>query len=243
MPTIPSISDALRRPASNRPRQSASVESDDARPVDKAYSGIRAAILSGALPPGEHLREETLAAMTGTSRTPVRDALTRLVGEGLATVVNRHRFVTDFSFDEVSVIFDVRARLEGYAAQIAARNIAACELERLRCVVDDIDAVIAADIDALERFRRLNSQFHAVVIGAAKSAQLRALIAPTLALPLESIKNRLWEQPIAMVRSNDQHREIIAALERGDAQWAAAAMSNHILSTKPKPPPGLRARP
>ena len=70
--------------------------------------------------------------------------MARLVGEGLATTVNRHRYVSDFSFDEVVVIFDVRARLEGYAAQIAAQKITAAELDRLKAVADDIDRVIAS---------------------------------------------------------------------------------------------------
>jgi DNA-binding transcriptional MocR family regulator len=80
-----------------------------AKPAERAYLGIRHAILTGLLKGGDHLREETLAQMTGTSRTPVREALRRLVAEGLATADNRHRFVTDFSYDEVVIIFDGRA--------------------------------------------------------------------------------------------------------------------------------------
>ena len=212
------------------------------RPVERAYSGIREAILSGALRPGDHLREEALAQMTGTSRTPVRDALTRLVGEGLATTIHRHRYVSDFCLDEVVIVFDVRARLEGYAAQIAAQHITPTEIAQLKSIVDEIDDVIGGESDALEGFRRLNARFHRAVIGATKSVQLRTLIAPTLALPLESIKRQMWEQPIGMMRSNQQHREIIAALENADPQWASAAMFNHILSTKPKAPTSRASR-
>src|SRR5215203_5659482 len=81
------------------------------RPADKAYLGIRRAILTGVLKSGDHLREEPLAQMTGTSRTPVRDALGRLVAEGLAVQINRHRFVADFSFEEITVVFGLRARI------------------------------------------------------------------------------------------------------------------------------------
>ena len=58
--------------------------------------------------------------------------LRRLVSEGLATVNNRHRFVTDFSPEEVSIIFDIRAQHESYAASIAAQKITAAELGRLQ---------------------------------------------------------------------------------------------------------------
>ena len=207
---------------------------DSFRPVDRAYAGIREAILDGSLKPGEHLREEPLAALTGTSRTPVREALRRLVTEGLATAVNRHRYVTHFSYDEVAVIFDVRARLESYAAQIASTTITDGELTLLKAIVEDIDRVALEDCDDRDqRFGELNARFHTTIVGATRSRQLGLLIAPTLALPLDMIKRRVWEQPLGIGRSNQQHREIIAALESGDGQWASAAMSSHILSTKP----------
>ena len=227
--------------AKGRRPEAASVETvagfapaDSFRPVDRAYAGIREAILDGSLKPGEHLREEPLAALTGTSRTPVREALRRLVTEGLATAVNRHRYVTHFSYDEVAVIFDVRARLESYAAQIASTTITNDELALLKEIVEDIDRVVLDDCDDEDQhFGELNARFHTTIVGATRSQQLSLLIAPTLALPLDMIKRRVWEQPLGIRRSNQQHREIIAALESGDGQWAAASMSSHILSTKP----------
>ena len=115
------------------------------KPAERAYETIRDAILSGALPAGEHLREESLAQMTGTSRTPVREALQRLTAEGLALAENRHRFVADFSFHEVEVIFDLRARMESYAAKLAATRITEPELDRLRAHVTAARRLLAAE--------------------------------------------------------------------------------------------------
>lgn len=214
---------------------SPSEEADTQRPAEKAYLGIRQAILDGRLKPGDHLPEEMLASMTGTSRTPVRDALRRLVSEGLATVNNRHRFVTDFSPEEVSIIFDIRAQHESYAASIAAQKITDDELAKLQYLIDGM-AEIESDQsgDVVGRFLALNTEFHGVIVDAARSAQLKRLTAPAAALPLILVKQFVMDQRVNVVRSNWQHRDILAALSARNSEWAAASLSGHILSTKPR---------
>lgn len=209
-------------------------ETSDQRPVEKAYQGIRQAILRGELKPGDHLPEEMLAAMTGTSRTPVREALRRLATEGLATVSNRHRFVTHFSPEEVSIIFDIRAQHEGYAASIAAQKITPAELDHLKHLIDAM-AEIESDTSSavVERFLELNTEFHTVVVDATRSTQLKRLTAPAAALPLILVKQFVMEQRVDVARSNRQHRDIHEALSARNSEWAKAAMSGHILSTKP----------
>ncbi|MEM8590541.1 MAG: GntR family transcriptional regulator [Pseudomonadota bacterium] len=208
--------------------------SESSRLAEHAYQEIRQAILSGELKAGEHLHEEKLATLSGTSRTPVREALRRLVAEGLAKAHNRHRFVTDFSFEEMAVIFEVRARLESYAAQLAAPRITAAELAELERLIADIDALLDLDHGpAAERFIDLNAQFHAITVAASRSRQLTSLTAQASAMPLVVIKQSLWRQNIDIRRSNDQHRDILAALAAGNADWAAHAVSSHILATKP----------
>jgi DNA-binding GntR family transcriptional regulator len=211
-------------------------DTDLQRPVEKAYQGIRQAILRGELKPGDHLPEEMLATMTGTSRTPVREALRRLAAEGLATVSNRHRFVTHFSPEEVSIIFDIRAQHEAYAASIAAQKITPAELVRLQHLIDAMAEIETDTSSAVaERFLSLNTDFHGLIIDATRSAQLKRLTAPAAALPLILVKQFVMEQRVDVVRSNRQHRDIHAALSARNSEWAAAAMSGHILSTKPRP--------
>ena len=209
---------------------------DATRPVERAYQGIRRAILTGELKPGEHLREEPLAAMTGTSRTPVREALRRLVGEGFATAENRHRFVTDFSYEEVVIVFELRAKVESYAAGVAASKITDEELRTLERVIGDIDEIDLSDgAEAAHRFITLNSKFHSTIVTATRSRQLKLMTAQAVSLPLVLIKQFVWDQSINIVRSNAQHRDILAALSQRNGEWAATAMAGHILSTKPRP--------
>lgn len=205
------------------------------RPAERAYQGIRHAILTGALKPGELLVEEMLAAMTGTSRTPVRDALRRLVTEGLATVSSRHRYVTEFTFAEVEIAFDVRARLEGYTAGVAAERITPAELKRAAGIIADIDRIGSDHSEAaLARFVELNTRFHQLILHSARSHQLKHMLAPAAALPLALLKQILLDQDVDIVRSNQQHRDILAALQARDKDAASAIMMEHILSTKPR---------
>lgn len=204
------------------------------RPAERAYHGIRDAILNGTLKGGDHLREESLAQMTGTSRTPVRDALGRLVAEGLARAENRSRFVSDFSYDEVVVIFDLRSRLEGYAARLASQRIRPEEIDDLTRIVDEIDELADEQTDeSIQTFAALNTQFHSRIISATRSTQLQTLSAQTISLPLEMIKKFVWEQKVNIRRSNGQHRDIVGALISRNPEWAETAMSAHILSTRP----------
>lgn len=205
------------------------------KPAERAYQGIRRAILTKALKGGEHLREESLAQLTGTSRTPVREALRRLVAEGLATAENRHRYVTDFSASEVGGIFDIRAKLDAYAASLAAHSITDAELSRLEGLILKIDELgDRADDAAAEAFVHLNSEFHTIIVEATRSRQLLTITAQAAALPLVMIKQFVCDQPINIARSNAQHRDILAALTQRNSQWAETAMAGHVLSTKPR---------
>jgi DNA-binding GntR family transcriptional regulator len=206
------------------------------KPADRAYEGIREAILTGVLKPGEHLREEPLSSMTGTSRTPVREALRRLVAEGLATAENRHRFVTDFSYEEVVIVFELRAKVESYAAGVAASKITDRDLKSLERIIGDIDQIDpSGGVDSVHRFITLNSEFHSTIVNATQSRQLKLMTAQAISLPLVLIKQFVWDQSINIRRSNAQHRDILAALTQRNSEWAANAMAGHILSTKPRP--------
>lgn len=218
------------------PNLASRIGEDASRPVERAYQGIRRAILMGELKPGEHLREEPLAALTGTSRTPVREALRRLVAEGLATAENRHRFVTDFSYEEVVIVFELRAKIESYAAGAAAAKITDEELRTLERIIDEIDQIDRSNgAEAANRFIALNTRFHTTIVNATRSRQLKMMTAQAVSLPLVLIKQFVWDQSINIVRSNAQHRDILAALSQRNGEWAATAMAGHILSTKPRP--------
>lgn len=207
----------------------------DGRPSDRAYLRIRNAILTGELGAGTRLREEPLADLTETSRTPVRAALERLVAEGLARVEGRNRYVIDHSSEETAVVFEIRARLESLAARLAAERIEPDELAMLEETIERIDEVEPLDpAIAADRFVTLNGQFHDIILTASRSHQLTILGRQAASLPLVLLKSLLWRQGIGIARSNAQHRDILLAITEGNGDWAAAAMASHVLSTRPR---------
>ena len=105
----------------------------DAALVDELASEIQSRVLSGAIPTGARLRQESLAAEFGVSRTPVREALRKLQASGLVEMLPRRgALVRGPSAREVREAYEVRAELEGLAASLAATCIRDDELRRLR---------------------------------------------------------------------------------------------------------------
>ena len=208
---------------------------DESRPADRAYEGIKRRILGGTLRPGHHLGEEQLAIMTGTSRTPVREALRRLAGEGFVVIgANRRSYVAEFDPVEADSVFEIRVRLESYAAKLAARLIKPDGITRLEALSDAIEALDAnVSHGSLIRFFELNTSFHHVIVEASGSRQLAIALAPAIAIPLPLLKHYVWEVPVNIARSNLQHREIIEALKQGNGRWAGDCMAAHINSTRP----------
>ena len=101
--------------------------------VDSLAGDIQQRIMSGAIPFGSWLRQETLASEFGVSRTPVREALRKLEARGLVALVpQRGAVVRGPTTREIREAYQVRAELEGLAAELAAARIDDDELRRLR---------------------------------------------------------------------------------------------------------------
>lgn len=92
------------------------------RAGDRAYETLREEITNGDLPAGAVLGEVEQALRLGISRTPVREALRRLISEGLAVKGVREVVVSEVSLDNIRELYDLRLALEAQAARLAARN-------------------------------------------------------------------------------------------------------------------------
>lgn len=208
--------------------------------VETAYRFIRAAIISGDLRSGETLQESRLAERIGVSRTPVREALSRLSNEGLV-VLERYRRgqVASFSQADVAEIFRLRAKLEGHGARRACRRISTADIARLEAVEDEMERVFdqLGWHRHLSRFDELNNEFHAIIARAADSPRLEKILASSLELPA-SIFN-IYTEPLdeRTRRTHRQHREVIAAMKARNPDWAEAAMSGHLFSILNDPAP------
>ncbi|MEA5454721.1 GntR family transcriptional regulator [Sinomonas sp. JGH33] len=132
---------------------------------DGVYGMLRDAILDGTLPPGGQLRETHIASDLGISRSPLREAMTKLEEEGLIVKIPfRGSFVVEVSAQEVAEIASVRALVEPYAAELSAGALRGPERPRLMQVIEELHRAtenndIPASIDAHLRFHRLFYDF------------------------------------------------------------------------------------
>ena len=114
----------------------------------EVYSHIRELILHNELKPGQKISEEEIASMLHTSRTPVREALQRLSGDGLVTIFpRRHAEVTKFSEEMIHHIGYVRLTLDVMSAQLAIHYGSDADFQKLHKLADLCeDAFSAGDI-------------------------------------------------------------------------------------------------
>ncbi|ORE98903.1 GntR family transcriptional regulator [Aurantimonas sp. 22II-16-19i] len=196
-----------------------------------AYAAIRDRLLRDEWPAGTRLLEADLAAMIGVSRTPVRDALRRLSNEGfLDYVANAGCRVKAFTAKDVEAAFDLRVELESYAARRAASRIGSPAMAALSSLCDQMEEVAADHVGEPRRRDRLtplNQAFHAIIIEAADNPRLAPLLANLTSAPVVLRTYRSYTAD-EIARSMGHHRELIQAMQAGDADWAGAVMRSHI---------------
>ena len=198
------------------------------RASDRAYAQIRSMILSGALPPGEQIREEHLAETCGVSRTPVRDALRRLEAELFIRRSDTQRsFVANWSLDDIEDSFVLRTMLEGHAAKRAATRITWDQIERLKIDNKAIRRAVEQDAPDVPTFLDHNRQFHTIVMEAAASPRLSNMLGQIVEQPVV-LRTALHYDRDNLIRSLREHEELVFAFAQRDGDWAHAIMTAHI---------------
>lgn len=187
---------------------------------------IRDDILSGRLPAGGRLTEAMVMERTGVSRTPVREGLRTLEGEGLVVAYrSRGTFVTyRLTAEEAKLIYDVRLVLEPHLTRLAAQRMTP---ETLAGVED----VLAQFVEALDNANpreagQLDAEFHLAIYEASGSELLSLLRGYWARLQLE-LSERVYNTELPS-RFLDEHLKIFDALKDGDAAAAEKAMKVHI---------------
>ncbi len=191
---------------------------------------IERMILDGELDMGDRLNELALAARFNISRGPIREACRSLAQAGLLEIqINRGFFVRKLAQKEVVDLYDLRAGLMRLAGELLAKNITPDQLAQIKAMVDAMDK--AQRVGNAERFRELNSDFHAALVQATNNRRL-VEIYQGLAKEIQLFRRRGLVSASAMKLSNREHRDIVEAIVAQDAVRAAAAMEQHILQGK-----------
>jgi DNA-binding GntR family transcriptional regulator len=186
---------------------------------------LRQALLQSKFPVGERLVETQLAEMLGVSRTPVREALSKLEAEGLVDAAPSGGVLVRDLQAELIEIYGLRQRLEGYAAALAAERITDDELAEL----DDVRQQALAMIDQPSSDERaeLNNRFHSLLTEASHSPRLVRLVNDYRDYFLTPEFLRYYDRATGL-RQHEQHREIVEALRQRDAARCEQLVKDHF---------------
>jgi len=188
---------------------------------------LREQLITGVFEPGQRLKLNELAKQTGTSVSPVREALIRLVAEDSVEMSSLRAFaVPVLSTVRFEQIVAMRLALEGLAAQRAAGQVSHSDLKTLSSLHDRF--IEAEQEGQRAKAQALNRSFHFLIYENAKMPMLLSSISILWAM-MGPILRVYYSQSIPVEIGAPDHAELIEALETGDAKGAAEAISADIL--------------
>jgi DNA-binding GntR family transcriptional regulator len=199
-------------------------------------------MVSGELVSGTRLRQEALAEEFGVSRTPIREALRKLQASGLVELQpNRGALVRGPSSREIRDAYEVRAELEGLAAELAAERIQQAQVDGLHEAQSEFRETLARMMrvrsdgagvvpdEEIERWRHANDRFHQLIQDAAANDVLVAtLVHLHRSFPRDLTRIVLGESATLLAENVHEHEGILDAIEHRNAAAARKKMIKHV---------------
>ncbi|MDP9999237.1 MULTISPECIES: GntR family transcriptional regulator [Pseudarthrobacter] len=198
------------------------------RASDKAYASLREDIIEWRLAPGTVLAEVEQSERLGVSRTPVREALSRLSAEGLTTAAGgRGVVVTDISLDDIDEMFELRETLEGKAAALAAERGERTVFERLHADLLRAPELISKDDPARHEYYALVGRLDEAIDAAISNSYL-AQAMRSLRVHLVRVRRLAADDAARLNAAAAEHAAIAEAIAAGNARLAEAATTLHL---------------
>ena len=217
----------IARAGSAQPESVFSGQHDRRKVTDWVYEELKTAIVDLRLAPGHPLREATLAEQLGVSKTPIREAITRLEQEGLVETTSfKGAVVTDYSRQDLIEIYELRELLELAAVRIAAESMDDQGRARLERISEESQKLKKGDP---ARLATLLSQFDDVLFEQVHNSRIKALI-ENLRAHLTRIGHLTEGIPGRIEASVDQHERVVEAIAARDPVAAEKYLRDHIRS-------------
>lgn len=195
---------------------------------ERAYREIRRMIVRLELAPGAVLRDEDLQRALGLGRTPIREALQRLVRDQFVTVLPRRgMFVSTVDIGDLTLLYETRAMLEPYAMRLACARGTDADWDEMASVLDGAGGADHPGADDPDAVLEIDRRCRELVWRAAGNR----FLTDTLDM-LYTQSDRLWHLYLGDVadarRTIDEHRDILDALRDRDADRAADLIAAHM---------------
>ncbi len=199
----------------------------------QVYELLWKRIVTQQIQPGEKLSDVQLSKDLGISRTPVREALYRLVQEGIVQNHNlRGFYLATFSSQDVKEIYDLRTAMEVLAVRLALPNLVQADLEHSQLALDEVQQLInQGDAKAREKFLKIDRDFHRLLVRSSQNHRLET--------NLDSLQAQIGVFQLYGIHLSDlvhlsleHHQAIVSAMLQRDQALAERAMERHIQEVK-----------
>ena len=197
----------------------------------KVFQRLREDILSGVYQENDELREVSIGEELGVSRTPVREALRQLELEGLVTIVpNKGAYVKGITKKDVHDIYKIRSLLEGLCAKWATEHITDQQIEELEEIVLLSEFHLKKQGQGkAKQVSDLDGKFHKVLYEASNSRILEHVLSDFHKYVKMARTMSVGEKERAE-KSIDEHRAILEAIRKKDANLAEQLANQHIMN-------------
>ncbi len=208
---------------------------------EEAYNAILNGITSGELKPGLVISEHDLSEMYGVGRTPIREALKRLEGEGFIINQDRKRRVYYLTTDDIKQLFDLKMVIEGMIARQAAQSESELDMRQMEAIVSEmeryasgVDPVAVPDCTnaiSLEKWLELDKRFHDHLYHMARNNRARTII-ENLNTQWHRIRVGMSAITGHLERSVVEHLRVGRAVIHREPEVAQVAMQAHFENLK-----------
>ena len=204
---------------------------------EQAFQAIRQMIVTLELAPGAVVRDDLLQQQLGLGRTPIREALQRLVRDQFVTIIPRRgMYVSSIDVSELSTLYETRAILEPYVMRLACARGRTADWGAMAAALGR-----AETSNSPTQLLEIDRECREIVWSAAGNR----FLTDTLDM-LYAQSDRLWHLYLADVAALDhvidEHRAILAALVDGDGERAAALIESHMRAFNDKIGDAVRRR-
>ena len=190
---------------------------------DDVYVSLRDWIVTGALEPGEKLKDKELATQLGVSRTPIREALRKLEDEGLVeTAANRWTRVTPITLRDAETIYPIIQQLEELALTLAFSNLSPRHLQTMQAANSDLKMALRQNNPHAAMVA--DASFHQVLIDLANNPELSTIL-NQLKAKYQRIELAYFSEAGLLLASLEEHQQLISALKTKDLAAAHQALT------------------
>jgi DNA-binding GntR family transcriptional regulator len=191
------------------------------------YDVLRERILTGQLAPGEPLVASKLALSVGASRTPVREALLRLVADGLVVETPAGTVVKQLAEDEILEIYEVRIHLEALAARLAAANLTPRYLAQIEAIHEKFVAAAREPEPDVDWLAATNIELHRAICQAARNTLLTEFLSRIHDV-VGRFRNTTFRRPGRLQEAVAEHEQLVSAIAAKDPERAEEIARRHM---------------